>query len=249
MALARYLAIPTEQPLSVGDYSVNEKPPPVDPTEIRTSTSPSSAVELNTTSALANYVTEAEPKKDKTDQQANGSISPSGDSPALPPPDATSNKPERPSSLGPGKLTRRLLCYHSEHCMSHSSPPRPSALTNTQGEGQSAGTPPPTERQPHPSTLTLSELPEPPIPVSEIGPIPPPPMFSSPSPTMLLRQGQGLHNAVPLDLSDFIYEEEERRDSTGDTHPREPPTHSQAGTFLFIQVSAVNVNSRVHNLP
>nr|CAD7460065.1 unnamed protein product [Timema tahoe] len=36
-----------------------EKPPPVHPTEIRTSISPSSAVELNTTSALANYVTEA----------------------------------------------------------------------------------------------------------------------------------------------------------------------------------------------
>nr|CAD7440750.1 unnamed protein product [Timema bartmani] len=167
-------------------------------------------------------LTSTEPKKDKTDQQANGSISPSGDSPALPPPDATSNKPERPSSLGPGKLTRRLLCYHSEHCMSHSSPPRPSALTNTQGEGQGVGTPPPTERQPHPSTLTLSELPEPPIPVSEIGPIPPPPMFSSPSPTMLLRQGQpisqgqGLHNAVPLDLSDFIYEEQGDGDGADD---------------------------------
>nr|CAD7440966.1 unnamed protein product [Timema bartmani] len=38
---------------------VNEKPPPVHPTEIRTSISPSSAVELNTTSALANYATEA----------------------------------------------------------------------------------------------------------------------------------------------------------------------------------------------
>lgn len=38
-------------------------------------------------------------------------------------------KLERPSSLGPGKLTRRLLCYHSEHCMSHSSPPRPNNLT------------------------------------------------------------------------------------------------------------------------
>nr|CAD7598051.1 unnamed protein product [Timema genevievae] len=37
----------------------NEKPPPVHPTEIRTSISPSSAVELNTTSALANYATEA----------------------------------------------------------------------------------------------------------------------------------------------------------------------------------------------
>nr|CAD7395221.1 unnamed protein product [Timema poppensis] len=36
-----------------------EKPPPVHPTEIRTSISPSSAIELNTTSALANYATEA----------------------------------------------------------------------------------------------------------------------------------------------------------------------------------------------
>nr|CAD7574811.1 unnamed protein product [Timema californicum] len=38
----------------------HEKPPPVHPTEIRTSICPSSAVELNTTSALANYVTEAD---------------------------------------------------------------------------------------------------------------------------------------------------------------------------------------------
>nr|CAD7605731.1 unnamed protein product [Timema genevievae] len=35
------------------------EPPPVHPTEIRTSISPSLAVELNTTSALANYATEA----------------------------------------------------------------------------------------------------------------------------------------------------------------------------------------------
>nr|CAD7392159.1 unnamed protein product [Timema cristinae] len=39
--------------------SMEEKPPPFHPTEIRTSISPSSAVELNTTSALANYDTEA----------------------------------------------------------------------------------------------------------------------------------------------------------------------------------------------
>nr|CAD7404564.1 unnamed protein product [Timema poppensis] len=39
--------------------SLTEKPPPVHPTEIRASISPSSAVELNTTSALANYATEA----------------------------------------------------------------------------------------------------------------------------------------------------------------------------------------------
>ncbi|CAG2058298.1 unnamed protein product [Timema podura] len=37
----------------------SEKPPPVHPTEIRTSISPSSAVGLNTTGALANYATEA----------------------------------------------------------------------------------------------------------------------------------------------------------------------------------------------
>nr|CAD7401053.1 unnamed protein product [Timema cristinae] len=41
-----------------------EKPPPVHPTEIRTSISPSSAVELNTSSALANYATEADKAAD-----------------------------------------------------------------------------------------------------------------------------------------------------------------------------------------
>nr|CAD7443024.1 unnamed protein product [Timema bartmani] len=40
-----------------------EKPLPVHPTEIRTSISPSSAIELNTTSALANYATEAADKE------------------------------------------------------------------------------------------------------------------------------------------------------------------------------------------
>lgn len=62
-----------------------------------------------------------EPKKDKTDGTAqNGALSPSGDmpSPVLHPPgmDSTTGKPERPNSLGPGNFTRRLLCYHSEHC-------------------------------------------------------------------------------------------------------------------------------------
>ncbi|CAG2053713.1 unnamed protein product [Timema podura] len=44
---------------SVGIQTKLEKPPPVHPTEIRTSISPSSAVELNTTCVLANYATEA----------------------------------------------------------------------------------------------------------------------------------------------------------------------------------------------
>nr|CAD7589685.1 unnamed protein product [Timema genevievae] len=47
-------------PLQIPETSPKkEKPPPVHPTEIRTSISPSSVVELNTTSALANYATEA----------------------------------------------------------------------------------------------------------------------------------------------------------------------------------------------
>nr|CAD7261829.1 unnamed protein product [Timema shepardi] len=41
------------------EVRISHKPPPVHPTEIRTLISPSSAVELNTTSALANYATEA----------------------------------------------------------------------------------------------------------------------------------------------------------------------------------------------
>nr|CAD7444545.1 unnamed protein product [Timema bartmani] len=46
--------------LEQGEWkTIQEKPPPVHPTEIRTSISPSSAVELNTTSAFANYATEA----------------------------------------------------------------------------------------------------------------------------------------------------------------------------------------------
>nr|CAD7431403.1 unnamed protein product [Timema monikensis] len=44
---------------TANDGKIGEKPPPVHPTEIRTSISPSSAVELNTTSTLANYATEA----------------------------------------------------------------------------------------------------------------------------------------------------------------------------------------------
>ncbi|KAL0272448.1 UNVERIFIED_CONTAM: hypothetical protein PYX00_005410 [Menopon gallinae] len=175
---------------------------------------------------VANQKKAPEPKKDKTDQ-ANGSLSPSADAGGqIQVPSAATeaqSKPERPSSLGPGKLTRRLLCYHNDHCMSHNSPTKGTVSGGQGGGGDEEqtttdaphnvafqnipdkGTPPP-ERHGAVTTLTLSELPEPPIPVSEIGPIPPPPMFSSPSPTMLLRQGSGIHNAVPLDLSGFIYE-------------------------------------------
>nr|CAD7597208.1 unnamed protein product [Timema genevievae] len=48
-----------DEGVSLISFALTEKPPPVHPTEIRTSISPSSAVELNTTGALANYATEA----------------------------------------------------------------------------------------------------------------------------------------------------------------------------------------------
>ncbi|CAG2054652.1 unnamed protein product [Timema podura] len=47
-------------PDQIGRVQPMEKPPPVHPTEIRASISPSSVVKLNTTRALANYTTEAE---------------------------------------------------------------------------------------------------------------------------------------------------------------------------------------------
>lgn len=41
------------------------------------------------------------------------------------------------------------------------------------------------------SNVDSFELPEPPIPISDIGPIPPPPMFSTPSPTLVAGRSHG----------------------------------------------------------
>nr|CAD7429655.1 unnamed protein product [Timema monikensis] len=51
--------------------NISEKPAPVHSAEIRTSISPSSAVELNTSSALANYATEADAALDSADETQN----------------------------------------------------------------------------------------------------------------------------------------------------------------------------------
>lgn len=71
-----------------------------------------------------------------------------------------------------------------------------STLTD-EGTGPPGSTPPPHSSDGHhkhhqmPSHILLSELPEPLEPlVSEIGPIPPPPMFSTPSPTMMTGRQQ-----------------------------------------------------------
>ncbi|CAH2086565.1 unnamed protein product [Euphydryas editha] len=72
-------------------------------------------------------------------------------------------RPERPNSLSAGKLPRRI-CYQGD---------------GGYGVGGVGGS----DEVSAEEQLMLSELPEPPIALSEIGPIPPPPMFSSPSPT------------------------------------------------------------------
>ncbi|XP_044272129.1 phosphatase and actin regulator 4 isoform X3 [Tribolium madens] len=151
---------------------------------------------------------QAEPKKEKTDGAThNGAVSPNGDTPSQvtqPPPGSEAGKPERPNTLGHGRLTRRLLCYHSEHFNDG----QPSLLSNTPPP------PPPSEKEnqnvpPPPMSdtgLMLSDLPEPPIPLSEIGPIPPPPMFSSPSPVPNRQSPPMTH------IGDYEYEENEDDD-------------------------------------
>ncbi|XP_048522939.1 phosphatase and actin regulator 4B isoform X2 [Dendroctonus ponderosae] len=152
----------------------------------------------------------SEPKKDKTDgnNAQNGAMSPNGERPlhvAQPTNQSgeDSRKPERPSTLGHGKLTRRLLCYHSEHFDGPQIGPPGSTppAQEKQSHGLHLVQPPlPPPNAGHPQFI-LSELPEPPIPVSEIGPIPPPPMFSSPSP-QLRRPPSPLPNPADYDYED-----------------------------------------------
>ncbi|EFA09393.2 hypothetical protein TcasGA2_TC004311 [Tribolium castaneum] len=146
---------------------------------------------------------QTEPKKEKTDGAAhNGAVSPNGDTPSqVTQPGSEVGKPERPNTLGHGRLTRRLLCYHSEHFNDG----QPSLLGNPppSSEKESQNIPPPPMSDPG---LMLSDLPEPPIPLSEIGPIPPPPMFSSPSPV------PNRQSPPPPQMADYEYEENEDDD-------------------------------------
>ncbi|XP_061503346.1 AF4/FMR2 family member lilli isoform X2 [Anopheles gambiae] len=147
-------------------------------------------------------------------------------------------KPERPNSLGPSKLTRRIVCYHGDGFQDNQRKTPPPANDGQQQQhqlqhhqmqqqtqslqaqhhhqalqqqlqqhhqaqqqaqqlaqqhGQHGGGHGHTHGGHHglPNHIVLSELPEPPIPVSEIGPIPPPPMFSTPSPTLAGTRSHG----------------------------------------------------------
>ncbi|XP_049824116.1 phosphatase and actin regulator 3 isoform X5 [Aethina tumida] len=161
-----------------------------------------------------------EPKKEKTDGAAqNGALSPNGETPShvTQPPgmDSPAGKPERPSSLGHGKLTRRLLCYHSEH-FNDGHPVGPPGSTPPAQEKHPHGMQPPVSQAGGVGGFMLSELPEPPIPVSEIGPIPPPPMFSSPSP-LPHRQ-----SPMPQQIPEYDYEENEEDDEFDPEYDDDP---------------------------
>ncbi|XP_041448879.1 uncharacterized protein LOC111080106 isoform X4 [Drosophila obscura] len=148
------------------------------------------------------------PRKDKTDAQqqqqqhgGNGTIStpnieqPQCQGSMLPPPGGgggggghhqVDGKMERPNTLGgANKLTRRgvNICYHNEHMYGDDG--------GKMVGGPPGSTPPPYAGGKLPPGVMLSELPEPPIPLSEIGPIPPPPMFSTPSPTLIAGRPHG----------------------------------------------------------
>ncbi|XP_023033445.1 phosphatase and actin regulator 4 isoform X3 [Drosophila willistoni] len=160
-----------------------------------------------------------EPRKDKTDAQqqqqhgGNGTIStpnieqPTCQGSMLPPPGGgggndSNNKLERPNTLGgANKLTRRgvNICYHNEHY----------GDDGKMVAGPPGSTPPPYGGGKLPPGVMLSELPEPPIPVSEIGPIPPPPMFSTPSPTLIAGRphGPGAMNDQDYQHQDYDYDD------------------------------------------
>ncbi|XP_037529972.1 phosphatase and actin regulator 2 isoform X1 [Rhipicephalus sanguineus] len=90
------------------------------------------------------------------------------------------------------------------------------------GSGGGGGEPPSLE------LLTLSALPEPPIAVNEIGPIPPPPMFSNPSPTLGLRFAEV---ASSLNLRFAAMAERNRQMAAAaasqEGSPTAPPTQQQ----------------------
>ncbi|XP_053988686.1 phosphatase and actin regulator 4 isoform X11 [Hylaeus volcanicus] len=156
---------------------------------------------------------ENEPKQEKTEQSANGAVSPGGEPQANQGTATTGNMPvlaEPPNSGDQQKPCRphNLVSRAVSRAVSRDVGRRLKLFDMKNGVLE-----PSAEAQeviewcfplPSQNTMMLSELPEPPIPLSEIGPIPPPPMFSSSSPTLLLAKQRQTRNPLSSD-----YEEEE----------------------------------------
>ncbi|XP_034108738.1 phosphatase and actin regulator 4 isoform X12 [Drosophila albomicans] len=200
-----------------------------------------------------------EPRKDKTDAQqhgGNGTLStpnieqPTCQGSMLPPPGGggigaggmhqqqqqqhnnqsdSNNKQERPNTLGgSNKLSRRgvNICYHNEH------------YGGDDGKmvgGPPGSTPPPYAGGKLPPGVMLSELPEPPIPVSEIGPIPPPPMFSTPSPTLIAGRPHGPGAMNDQDYQqDYDYDDHDPDQDELDSDDEYAPYGGVAGNHVRV---------------
>ncbi|KAH8365976.1 hypothetical protein KR093_007846, partial [Drosophila rubida] len=204
-----------------------------------------------------------EPRKDKTDAQqhgGNGTLStpnieqPTCQGSMLPPPGGggigaasmhqqqqqqqqqqhsnqsdSSSKQERPNTLGgSNKLSRRgvNICYHNEH------------YGGDDGKmvgGPPGSTPPPYAGGKLPPGVMLTELPEPPIPVSEIGPIPPPPMFSTPSPTLIAGRPHGPGAMNDQDYQqDYDYDDHDPDQDELDSDDEYAPYGGVAGNHVRV---------------
>ncbi|XP_076627809.1 phosphatase and actin regulator 4 isoform X3 [Colletes latitarsis] len=158
-----------------------------------------------------------EPKKEKTEQSANGAVSPGGEPQATQGTATTGSVPVSAESPNSGDQQKPCRPYNLvSRTVSRDVARRLKLFDMDKGVLEQSG-----ENQqviewcfplPSQNTMMLSELPEPPIPLSEIGPIPPPPMFSSSSPTLLLAKQRQTRNPLSSDYED----EEDEEDFDGD---------------------------------
>ncbi|XP_037582190.1 phosphatase and actin regulator 1 isoform X4 [Dermacentor silvarum] len=163
--------------------------------------SPSSSPQAN-----GAVVSPDESEPDSTSVIASAAPASAGDEAAAP--SSAASEAENPATAPPILLDMSSL---------HLSP-----VGHSGGGGGGGGEPPSLE------LLTLSALPEPPIAVSEIGPIPPPPMFSNPSPTLGLRFAEV---ASSLNLRFAAMAERNRQMAAAaasqEGSPAAPPTQQQ----------------------
>ncbi|XP_030237930.1 phosphatase and actin regulator 4 isoform X8 [Drosophila navojoa] len=141
----------------------------------------------------------------------------------------SNNKAERPNTLGgSNKLSRRgvNICYHNEHY---------GGEDGKMVGGPPGSTPPPYAGGKLPPGVMLSELPEPPIPVSEIGPIPPPPMFSTPSPTLIAGRPHGPGAMNDQDYQqDYDYDDHDPDQDELDSDDEYAPYGGVAGNHVRV---------------
>ncbi|XP_034108735.1 phosphatase and actin regulator 4 isoform X10 [Drosophila albomicans] len=239
--------------------TLSATPLPLPLPKLKPKTTATIAVTINSSKPRGTVKRSLEPRKDKTDAQqhgGNGTLStpnieqPTCQGSMLPPPGGggigaggmhqqqqqqhnnqsdSNNKQERPNTLGgSNKLSRRgvNICYHNEH------------YGGDDGKmvgGPPGSTPPPYAGGKLPPGVMLSELPEPPIPVSEIGPIPPPPMFSTPSPTLIAGRPHGPGAMNDQDYQqDYDYDDHDPDQDELDSDDEYAPYGGVAGNHVRV---------------